>query len=120
MSIYKFVEKPAPIEEIKNYIVYKIHQDLVTDRVKNVIRKYKDHLYVFNELNHPEVFNSGIYRVRGWIIDFREFQKTFWIKEKYCGIREISSFSKMFIRKNCTCPENIIKIVEIYNKKDKI
>lgn len=121
MAVYKFVEQPHSFEQIETTDAFKLHEAFKTDTLDNIIRHHKEKLYIFNELSNPTCFREGIYKIHGWIIDFRVFQKIFWVKYKNgIGIREISSFSKMFIRRNAANPGLIIKIVEVPNTKFRI
>ena len=112
--IYKFVEKPADMEVIKGSRAYRMYQKLEEVGYRNLTKSEKEELNsVFNELWHSETYKTGKYKIRGWIIDFTKWLKTYWVEDKYNGIREIKSFNKTFIRKNATTPSHILKVVEI-------
>lgn len=114
--IYSFVEKSVPIDAIKNYLVYQLHERLkeLNGDYTKLTAEEKERLFaIFSELWNPDTYRKGIYRISGWVIDFTEWTKTFWVKTKYHGIIEVRSFSKTMVRK-CSCnPNDIIKIVQI-------
>lgn len=113
--IYKFVSHETKIENIKNSIAYECYQKLKeVGSYAKLSKEYKEKLNIcFSELWHYETYKTGKYKIMGYIIDFSEWQKTFYVKTKYHGIREIKSFNKTFLINNATSKSGIIYIVEV-------
>jgi hypothetical protein len=114
--IYPFVSEPAEQSQVENSYVGRLLKALEREEgnVNKLSDEEKDLIEsVFSELGHPDTYTKGFIKISGYIIDFNKFLKTYWIKDKYYGIREVRSFSKMYVRK-CSCtPHNILKIVEV-------
>ena len=114
--IYPFVEKPASMEAIEGSAAVRLLRALERENgnVKKLTEDEKELIEtVFGELGHPNTYTQGIAKILGYIVDFRPFLKSYWVKTKYYGIREIKAFNKTYIRKLATTPSEIIKIIEI-------
>ena len=114
--IYPFVESPASIESIEGSAAVRLLRALERENgnVKKLTEDEKELIEtVFGELWHPDTYTQGIAKIGGYIVDFRPFLKSYWVKTRYYGIREIKAFNKTYIRKLSTTPSEIIKIVEI-------
>jgi len=112
--IYPFVEKPAPIEEIKGSNAYHLHEVLKEKSFKELSKEERKLIEItFNELWNPDTYKHGVYKLRGYKISFKEHLKRYFVKTKYYGIMEIFAFNKTLIRKCATTPSHILEIVEV-------
>lgn len=109
---YKFNQNATTtLEEIQTAPFFKVYEKLnagvrwsqLTDNEKAF----------FNELFHHETYKHGIYRIAGWAFNLSDVFKTYWVKDKYYGIREIKAPCKTFIREMSACPSHILKIIEV-------
>ncbi len=71
---------------------------------------------IFLELSNSETYNTGKYRLGGYIFDFSPYMKTFLVQYKYYGWQEIKAFDKTSVRKNATFPSYILRIIELTEK----
>lgn len=67
----------------------------------------------FSELWHPDAYKNGIYRLAGYVFDFRPHFKKYLVHWKYYGWQEHYAPCKMFIRENAASPHEILQIVEL-------
>ena len=72
-------------------------------------REEKD--YIFSNLQNNAYSRTGV-PVLGWMFDFSEFLKSYWVKTRNYGILEVYAFDKTSIR-NYYGSYEILKIVEI-------
>ena len=68
---------------------------------------------VCDELWHPDMHKSGVYRIAGVSLDFRTWMKRFWVDFEHYGIQERWAFNKTLLRKTSSHASYIRKIVEI-------
>lgn len=110
-SVYKFVAWEVPaLEELKNSTAYRLLEKL--NGGKKLTREEKSN-GIFHELFHSETYWSGKYKLQGYIFDFSPFMKSFLVKTKYGGWREIKAFDRTSIRRNASFPSNILRIIDL-------
>ena len=110
-NVYRFVSWDIPdLEELSSAPVYKLLDKL--NRGEKLTREEKSS-GIFGELWHSETYQTGRYKLRGYIFDFSPFMKTFRVKLKYYGWKEIKAFDRTSIRKNATFPSYILRIVDL-------
>lgn len=132
MNIYPFISDPGAIPVGTH--VYKVlrklenggeltrgkddgfdgfsHKDEHGTYVRREGYNFEENDYLlFSELNHPEAYKDGIYRLAGYIFDFRPFFKKYLVKWKHYGWQEHYAPNKSFIRDNATTPSHIEKII---------
>ena len=68
---------------------------------------------LFDELWYYSNYWNGTIKQSGWVFDFSNYFKTYLVKLKYSGWREIKAPNKMFIRLNAITPSYIMKIIEL-------
>ena len=110
-NVYKFVNWDVPdLTELKSAVAYKLLEKL--NQGKSLTREEKCSS-IFQQLWHSETYQTGRYKLMGYIFDFSPFMQTFLVKLKYHGWQEIRAFDKTSIRKNATFPSEILKIINI-------
>lgn len=110
-NVFKFVAHDVPaLDELKEAPVYKLLEKL--NRGETLSREEKS-AGIFKELWHSETYRTGRFRLMGYIFDFSPFMKTFLVKLKYQGWREVRAFDKTSIRKNATFPFEVLQIVSL-------
>ena len=108
-NVYAFIQNPKPFLEVcGSSTAYKI-----MERLNNGEKIQESDYIIFREINSVEAYKNGIYRIMGYIFDFRKYFKKYLVKTKYYGWQEQYAPSKMFIRKNSSSPSHIIKIIEL-------
>lgn len=133
--VYPFVEKPQEFETLKSAPIYKVMEKLLNggkltegtddgwdhfthkdENGEHIQRpgydKSLNDYTLFSEIGHSEAYKNGIYRIGGWIFDFRAFFKVYLVKTKYYGWQEQYAPNKTFIRKCAATPSHILKIIE--------
>ncbi|QNR70471.1 hypothetical protein IAQ67_28590 (plasmid) [Paenibacillus peoriae] len=114
--IYPFTEAPKPLDNIKEDWAVKLHQSLeaVSGSFKRLDNEHKEYLQaVFNELHNPLTYRTGIYKVMGYIVDFRLWLSTYWVQTKHSGIIEVKAFNKTMVRTLSSTPSAILKIIQV-------
>lgn len=132
--IYPFVEKPcgmptsAPIYRVMEKLMAGGKLTTGTDdgwdgfKHKDASGSYvqrpgydisQNDYYLFSELHHPDAYRHGIYKLGGYIFDFRPFFKKYLVKTKHNGWNEHWAPNKTFIRKCATFPRDILQIIEM-------
>ena len=110
-SVYKFVTWEVPaLEDLKNSVAYQLLEKL--NRGEKLTREEKSN-GIFGELWYCETYWTGQYRLMGYVFDFGSFLKSFLVKIKDCGWREIKAFDRTSIRKNAVFPSRILKIIDL-------
>lgn len=110
-SVYKFVAWEVPaLEELKNSVAYQLLEKL--NNGEKLTREEKNN-GIFRELFHNETYWSGKYRLQGYVFDFSPFMKSFLVKTKYSGWREIKAFDRTSIRKNAAYSSHILRIIDL-------
>jgi len=111
--IYSFVKEALDREKLELTLDYQRYNLVVQKGYKNLTAEEKKEIdNAFNELWHSETYERGIVRRGGWVLVYPDL-KTYWVMEKYTGIRELKAYNKGMIRRNATQPSHIIKIVEV-------
>ena len=106
--IYKFVSwEIDPLENLKGTKVFEIYNKLQNG--EKLTREEKD--YIFSNLQNNAYSRTGV-PVLGWMFDFSEFLKSYWVKTRNYGILEVYAFDKTSIH-NYYGSYEILKIVEI-------
>ena len=109
---YKFNQNCTTAEEqIKTSRIYLVHEKLYSGIRWSQLEPEEKAL--FSELWHHDAYTRGMFRLMGWAFDFSELFKTYWVKDKYSGIREIKAPCKTFIREMSAHPSHILKIIEV-------
>ena len=112
-NVYKFVNHSVPdIEKLSSAPAYKLLEKL--NRGETLTRSEKSG-GIFSEQSHWDTYNTGRYKLMGYIFDFSPFMKTFLVKLKYSGWTEIKAFDRTCVRKNATFPSHILQIVDLPN-----
>ena len=110
--IYKFSQySTTTFDEIKSSRIYIVHEKLHSGVRWSQLNP--DEKILFDELRHFDAYTRGMYCLMGWAFDFSKIFKTYWVKDKYYGIREIKAPCKTFIRELSACPSHILKIIEV-------
>lgn len=110
--IYKFNQNSTTtFEQIQSAAIYTVHEKLHSGVRWSQLSPLEKAL--FNEITHHDAYTRGMYCLMGWAFDFSKLFKTYWVKDKYCGIREIKAPCKTFIREMSACPSCILKIIEV-------
>ena len=135
-NVYPFVSDPQPLDSFSSAPIYQIMMKLNSggklntgkdDGFDNFTHKDENGDYCtrpgysrldndycsFSELQHPEAYRNGIYKLGGYVFDFRPHFKTYLVKWKHYGWQEHYAPNKMFIRDNAVSKSEIIKIVEM-------
>ena len=135
-NVYPFVSNPQPLDNLVNAPIYKIMLKLNEGGKLNTGKDdgfdkftHKDEKgsyctrpnydrgendYVsFSQLEHQDAYQNGIYKLGGYVFDFRPHFKTYLVKWKYSGWQEHYAPNKTFIRDNATHKSEILKIVEM-------
>ncbi len=104
--IYKFVKWDIPpLKELKDTRIYQLHDKLII-RKEKATREDKD--YLFNEL---DTWRKCGVKLHGWMFDFSDILKEYWVETKYWDIYKYYALDKTSIRINYGVP--LRKIVEI-------
>ena len=89
---YKFVQGDVePLENLKNLLVYKAKEKLLSGQ--KLTREEKDKIVSSCFCN-----NYGVYQIRGWAFHFHGFMKTYLVKQ-YGRWSEYKAFDKTSLRK---------------------
>jgi len=135
-NVYPFVQNPCPLANLRSSPIYRIMEKLNGGGKLNTGKddgfdgfKHKDEKgnyctresyaraendYVcFDELWHPDAYRNGIYKLMGYVFDFRAHFKTYLVKWKHYGWQEHFAPNKSFIINNAICKNEIIKIIEL-------
>lgn len=135
-NVYPFVENPQPLENLVNAPIYQIMQKLNSggelnngkdDGFDKFIHKDENGHYCtrpgynraendyvsFCEISHMDAYRNGIYKLGGYIFDFRPHFKTYLVNWKYYGWQEHYAPSKKFIKDNAARKSEIVKILEL-------
>ncbi|MDR2559339.1 MAG: hypothetical protein LBC86_07345 [Oscillospiraceae bacterium] len=133
-NVYPFVDSPRELSALANSPIYKIMAKLNaggrlntgTDdgfdgfKHKNEKGEYctrkgysrAENDYVcFNEIEHQDAYRHGIYKLMGWIFDFRPFFKKWLVKYEYSGWQEQYAPDRDFIFTNSSTPDEILKVM---------
>jgi len=117
--IYPFTGNPLPVDFETADGVFKAYR-LLKERggYRRLSKEEKEFVALFfSELNHPEAYREGIYRCVGWVVDFRPFLRRFLVNDRHYGWYEVRAFNKTTLRRNSTCPHDILEIIEIPAKR---
>lgn len=110
-SVYKFVTWEVPaLEDLKNSVAYQLLEKL--NRGEKLTRKEKSD-EIFGELWNCETYRTGKYRSMGYVFDFGSYMKSFLVKIKDYGWREIKAFDRTSIRRNAVYPSHILRIIDL-------
>ena len=135
-NVYSFVKNPQPLENLVAAPIYKIMQKLndggklnqgKDDGFDNFSHKDENGNYCtrqgydrfendyvsFSELWHPDAYKNGIYKLGGYVFDFRPHFKKFLVKWRYYGWLEHYAPNKIFIKANATCKDDILKVITL-------
>ena len=106
-NVYKFVN--WEIKDLENYRDSQAYK--LMEKLNNGIDLTRDEKTggIFNGSFH----DSGVYKLMGYMFDFRPYMKKYLVKVKYYGWVEMYSFDRTSIRKNSVFPSRILKIVEL-------
>lgn len=87
--IYKFTETDynLNISDTIYYIYDKLNKG---EKLNNNDKEY---------LHNYFSFNNGVCKLMGWLIDFREFLKCYYVETQYCGIQKTYAINKTYARK---------------------
>ena len=100
--IYKFTDTTYTIDSLKNTEYYSMLEYYRDGGVYN--NNIPSHNYKVSYIDTTlsrltvELLNTGIKKIMGWVIDYREVWNKYLIKLKYHGWVEVYSPSKMAIR----------------------
>ena len=110
-NVYKFVE--YDIEDLENYSNSKAYK--IMDKLNNGIDLSRDEKTggIFDELYYYDTYHTGIYKLMGYMFDFRPYMKKYLVNVKYSGWVEMYNFDKTSVRKNAAIPSWILKIIEL-------
>lgn len=110
-NVYKFVSWDIPdLKDLSSASAYKLLEKL--NRGEKLTRSEKSG-GIFYESWNWETYHTGRYKLKGYIFDFSPYMKTFLVKLKYYGWKEIKAFDRTSIRKNATFPSYILRIVDL-------
>lgn len=110
-NVYKFVSHTVPdLEELNSAPAYKLLEKL--NRGEQLTRSEKSS-GIFDELWHSETYKTGRYKLMGYIFDFSPYMKSFLVKLKYYGWKEIRAFDKTSIRQNAAFPSHILQVIDL-------
>jgi|LakWasM116_HOW13_FD_contig_41_233141_length_2962_multi_16_in_0_out_0_1 hypothetical protein len=112
-NVRKFVDHDIPpLSDLENTAVYKLLKHFNDGgSVKNADKKLIE--VVFAELCHYDTYRSGIYKLQGYLFDFRKYLNTYLVKDRHYGWQEYKAFNKTWLRKNAGSPSDILRIVEL-------
>lgn len=119
MGIYAFVDH-ANFQNVANSLALQLHQRLEeVGSFSKLTKAERESCYtLFNELWHYEAYQTGRYKLMGFVFDFRPWMNTYWVQYRYHGIAERMAFNKTTLRKWATNPSDILKIVQITGKEE--
>ena len=135
-NVYPFVQNPQSLEKLSSAPIFKIMEKLnsggklTTGRDNGFDRfthKNADGNYCvrpgydrsmndyvsFCELWHPEAYRNGIFKLGGYIFDFRPHFKKYLVKWKYTGWQEQYAPNEMFIKANAVRKTEILRIIAL-------
>lgn len=133
-NVYSFVSNPQPLKNLVSTPIYKIMQKLNSggnlnhgkdDGFDKFIHKDDNGNYCtrlgydrsendyvsFCELSHPDAYRNGIYKLGGYIFDFRPHFKKFLVKWAHYGWLEQYAPDKIFIKANAVTKGEILEIL---------
>ena len=104
--IYKFIKEPMSMERLKNTPEYALYDKLILKREKPT-RQDKDTLFQYLRGYHSKSVRRG-----GWMLDFNDVLKEYWVQFTYGDISVYYACDKTSIRTN-SYMTGIVKIVEV-------
>ena len=134
-NVYPFVSNPRPLSNLEKSPIYRImeklnnggklndgkddgfdgfkHKDEKGNYTTRVGYSRNENDYVsFSELWHPDAYKNGIYKLMGYVFDFRVHFKQYLVKWKHYGWQEHYAPNKTFIRENAVFRNDILKIIK--------
>jgi len=104
--IYKFVKEPMSMERLKHTPEYQLYVKLILEKVKPT-RHDKDTLFQYLQGYHSKSVRRG-----GWMLDFKDVLKEYWVQFTYGDISVYYACDKTSIRTN-SYMTGVVKIVEV-------
>lgn len=107
LSLYKFNDTTYPEDYVKATETY-----IIAEKITRIGFKSLSSVEMAKIQHQIKEFH-GRSKYMGWIIDFTDTLKTFWVQHEPGDIEEVYNFNKTLLRSYDFCRSKIMKIVEI-------